>query len=206
MIRILEPRLRLDPNLTIGDLQAQFCELLRAARVRFVDVGPEGRDVPAEVTVSTLRGRPLELRASFPQGLELATEAGSRSPTEPDPSGQPVVEPTAARLIRELDILEQKRPGSFVWVGYVLKELLPAVGLVELEAKTFLDRLQREGVLLLSKVPNRKNPEFPATRVLLNREHPVVRSALNRARAVADFDPVPIRGEPASATLIRERR
>ena len=64
-----------------------------------------------------------------------------------------------------------------------------------------------EGIIVTSKVPNPKNPAFPVTAVRLNHRHPDVMAILGETRAAAsDFEPIDIRGEPLSATVLRERR
>jgi len=109
-----------------------------------------------------------------------------------------------ARVIREIDTQAKRR--EFVWIGYLAKEAIPTLlGLAETESHSLLQRMVDAGVISVSKRPNPKNPDFPATGVVLNREHPMVKRVLVNGEREAFFEPVPIRGEPASATLIRER-
>jgi hypothetical protein len=54
------------------------------------------------------------------------------------------------------------------------------------------------GAILVKKIPNPKSPMHPTTTVSLNRGSSAV-SIPSR------FNPVPIKGEPASATLLRDR-
>ena len=65
-----------------------------------------------------------------------------------------------------------------MWAGYIVRELLPRVGFAPEEAKLVLDRLRTEELVTISKVSNPKNPEFPATGVQLNHEHPRVKALL----------------------------
>jgi hypothetical protein len=54
------------------------------------------------------------------------------------------------------------------------------------------------GAIRTSKIPNPKNPQFPTTTVSLNRERP-------QSGVTARFNPVPVRGEPVSYTIMRDR-
>ena len=113
-------------------------------------------------------------------------------------------DPRFARFIRELDRLERVR--RFVWIGYLAKERLPEIGFHSKEVNEVLDRSVDEGIITLGKVPNPKNPDYPATAVQLNHEHPIVLQLLDSTGRSDGFRPVAIRGEPASVTLVRERR
>jgi hypothetical protein len=60
---------------------------------------------------------------------------------------------------------------------------------------------------LTYKVPNPKSPAFPVTAIRLNRRHPEVAAALeDEEGATSEFAPLAIKGEPLSATVLRERR
>ena len=62
-------------------------------------------------------------------------------------------------------------------------------------------------LILTSKVPNPRSPQFPVTAIRLNRLMPEVREILgSRNEGLADFQPVAIRGENLSATVLRDRR
>ena len=54
------------------------------------------------------------------------------------------------------------------------------------------------GAIQIKKIPNPKSPMHPTTTIALNRASSIV-SVPSR------FNPVPIKGEPASATLLRDR-
>lgn len=61
-------------------------------------------------------------------------------------------------------------------------------------------------LILTSKVPNPKSPQFPVTAIRLNRLLPEVAAILGQAHlADSDFHPVEIKGEPLSVTIMRER-
>ncbi len=79
-------------------------------------------------------------------------------------------------FLREFIRLEDRH--DFMWAGYIVRELLPRLGFAPDEAKVVLDHLRAEKLVTISKVPNPKNPDFPATGVHLNREHPRVKGLL----------------------------
>lgn len=79
-------------------------------------------------------------------------------------------------FLREFLRLEQRH--EFMWAGYIVRELLPRLGFAPDEAKLILDRLRIENLVTISKVSNPKNPDFPATGVRLNHEHPRVKALL----------------------------
>ena len=65
-----------------------------------------------------------------------------------------------------------------MWAGYVVRELLPRLGFPAEEAKSILDKLKTEKLVIIGKVANPRNPDFPATGVRLNHEHPRVQALL----------------------------
>jgi hypothetical protein len=80
------------------------------------------------------------------------------------------------RFLREFLRLQQRH--EFMWAGYIVRELLPRLGFAPEEAKIVLDRLRAENLVTISKVSNPKNPDFPATGVQLNRDHPHIKLLL----------------------------
>jgi hypothetical protein len=60
---------------------------------------------------------------------------------------------------------------------------------------------------LTSRVANPKNPQFPVTAIKVNRPLAEVRDILDREPGSrSGFNPVAMRGEPLSQTILRERR
>jgi hypothetical protein len=63
------------------------------------------------------------------------------------------------------------------------------------------------GWILTSRIPNPRNPQFPATAIRVNRPLAEVRAILDHdAGERPHFAPIAIPGEPLSATVLRERR
>lgn len=133
------------------------------------------------------------------------------APREAGPGGPPPPARLTAEILRALEEAE-KRPGyHFVSLKWFRDTVLPGVS-ADLNAdpvrrQAVLRELTERRLLLTSKVPNPKNPSFPVTAVRVNRENPEVAALLAGGRDDGtDFAPVEIRGEPLSATILRERR
>jgi len=133
------------------------------------------------------------------------------SPHEAAPADRGAAASLTAEILGALDNAE-RRPGyTFVSLKWFRDTVLPAVS-AELNAdparrQTVLRELTEKRLLLTSKVPNPKNPAFPVTAIRINREYPDVAALLSAGRAGdLGFAPVEIRGEPLSATILRERR
>ena len=88
-------------------------------------------------------------------------------------------DPRYEYFLREFLRLEQRH--DFMWAGYIVRELLPRLGFAPEEAKLVLDRLRAENIVTITKVPNPKNPDFPATGVQLNHDHPHVKALFGPA-------------------------
>lgn len=119
--------------------------------------------------------------ADHPVPAEYAAQVESRfreglpAPETADMSADPRYE----CFLREFLRLEQHH--DFMWAGYIVRELLPRLGFAPEEAKLVLDRLRAENLVTITKVPNPRNPDFPATGVQLNHEHPRVKALLEPA-------------------------
>ncbi|MEQ1931791.1 MAG: hypothetical protein ABL957_14840 [Parvularculaceae bacterium] len=62
-------------------------------------------------------------------------------------------------------------------------------------------------LILTKKVRNPKSPQFPVTAIYLNRSAPEVKAILGlRRQKIPDFNPIVIRGEALSASILRDRR
>jgi hypothetical protein len=61
-------------------------------------------------------------------------------------------------------------------------------------------------LILVGKVPNPRSPQFPVTSIRVNRLMPEVQRLLGLPKRDLDFRPIHIKGEPLSATILRERR
>ena len=138
-----------------------------------------------------------------PGPADLQREVEMKSSGEQGSTNPPGTANGREAFIREFD--KRERANRFMWAGFVVNELLPQLGFVGAEAKRFLKRLEAEGIVATVKEPNPRNPDFPTTRVLLNREHPVVRQVLSGG-PLERFRPIDIAGGPLSEDIIRDRR
>ena len=114
-------------------------------------------------------------------------------------------------LIKSLESAEQRPGFEFVALKWFRDLYLPAEGHEWAVSSSARDESLRQaikhGILLTSKVPNPKAPAFPVTAIRLNRQHPVVRLVVGEpAIAASGFQPVSIRGEALSDTVLQERR
>jgi hypothetical protein len=218
-------------NLTVAYLRF-YAERHREERLSLAVTGLAQQLGARRVALLDDRGEPLHGRfllgnalreaARFAIEFELNPEDADRSSDEDaappvsrpangppgrsePPGATPAIGDLRESFIREFDRLE--RYNDFMWIGFVLKTLLPQIGLSELEARDFFRQLESDGIVVTSKEPNPRRPEFPTTRVRLNREHPAVRQALaSGAPPQRRFPLGRVTGELLSETIIRERR
>jgi len=118
---------------------------------------------------------------------------------------------SVADLVRALDRAESSPGFQFVALKWFRDVFLPAQGLEWTRSGSGRHEVLKEAIsrrlILTSKVPNPKDPQFPVTAIRLNRLLPEVRASLSQAAGTEnDFDPVSIPGENLSATVLRERR
>jgi len=199
----------------LAEIERILAGVFEARTVRFVVAHSGDRAEP--LTLRALLDRPcdvvIELQTQLmglpAGGGRSATGAASRfQPGDAPPAPEPSAEARCDQFIREFARLEQRH--EFMWAGYIVRELLPRVGFPDAEAKVVLDRLRMDGILHMTKVPNPKNPHFPATGAKLNRQHPRVIAVLGEPTA-ADAGPEhpPVgslpdapQGEPHSAPSV----
>ncbi|MGB7584463.1 MAG: hypothetical protein WBM11_06430 [Terriglobales bacterium] len=116
-------------------------------------------------------------------------------------------------LVRALDHAESTPGWSFVSLKKFRDEVLPsepfppgAFQPTDVHWQEAIRRAIERKMILVGRVPNPKSPQFPVTSVRLNRLMPEVKALLGHGEtADMDFHPVEIKGEPLSATIIRER-
>ncbi|MGH9533040.1 MAG: hypothetical protein ACRD2Q_11665, partial [Terriglobales bacterium] len=114
-------------------------------------------------------------------------------------------------LIQALHRAESQPGFGFVSLKWFRDAYLPRAGyswaVSESSRQQALHDAIQEGVIVTSKVPNPRSPEFPVTAIRLNRASPETKAALGGQEApAADFAPVKIPGENLSETVLRERR
>ena len=105
----------------------------------------------------------------------------------------------------------ESTPGwSFVSLKKFRDEILPLEDVPSIRSDVERQSVLRSAIdkrLILKKpVPNPRSPQFPVTSIRLNRLMPEVQQVLGHPKRDLDFHPIHIKGEPLSATILRERR
>jgi len=209
---------------TIKDMEVQVEERVSGA-LRELDILPEGYRCSVR-----LRGEKRDKKrpASFEKNWSADTDSiyikFERIPEQPladrqlSPQGSAAAAPSKAispsdtptsDLIRALDRAESRPGYDFVALKWFRDTALPAEGFSWVgfdSVRHILREAIDKRLILTSKVPNPKSPQFPVTAIRLNRLMPEVRAILGSDERPFDFQPVPIRGENLFLTLLRDRR
>jgi hypothetical protein len=89
---------------------------------------------------------------------------------------------------------------------YLPQQGYPWAAIPDERQRVLVDAIDRKWILT-SKVANPKNPQFPVTAIKVNRPLAEVRNILEQEPGPrSGFNPVAMRGEPLSETVLRERR
>jgi hypothetical protein len=152
-----------------------------------------------------------QILLSFEPELEAPPEefAAARPSAGAQPAGSALQHPLAD-LILALNNSESRPGYGFVALKWFRDQVLPSVrpewNAPEARSAILRDAIER-GLVLTSKVPNPKSPAFPVTALRLNRSLPETAEILGiPAPPPAEFNPIAIRGEDLSQTILRERR
>ena len=138
---------------------------------------------------------------------EQESELSAESPAKPSDAiaSEPIPD-----LVRTLDRAESRPGYQFVALKWFRDVALAGKSFGWAQSDSARQGILREAIerrlILISKVPNPKSPQFPVTAIRLNRLLPEIRAILGEQVADSDFRPVDIRGEKLSATVLRERR
>lgn len=186
-----------------------------------VDILENGRKKRSNASQESWRPASGEIRIRFGGPPSAHGRAGSPSQSGRDDDLPGSILPPKSQgmttlqlrveLIRALRMAEQRPGFDFVSLKWFRDLFLPAQEYQWSRNPTDRDREIRsaveDGVLLTYKVPNPKTPAYPVTAVRLNRQHPDVSAVLrNEGADASNFTPIDIKGEPLSATVLRERR
>lgn len=211
---------------TIEELESQFEQVLKANLDPIapgyepeVSLYEKGRKKKRNASADNWSPESGEIRIAFRQqspagavqpetpGAGLAAKhvlAAAASPVtaSPDP---------LADLVRALYRAESRPGYDFVALKWFRDAYLPeeasAWASSPAARQTVLSEAIAQRLVLTSKVPNPKSPQFPVTAIRLNRSLAQVTAILGHPQpAEESFAPVEIRGEPLSATILRERR
>ncbi|MBU0637848.1 MAG: hypothetical protein KKB50_03215 [Planctomycetes bacterium] len=184
---VLERSARSQAGSPLRTIERSLCDLLDAESVSFCNAA--GEKLPDGTTLGQALAQPMaiQIRVAYDPAERSANASSasaqrsrSRFVSDSSASSSQLRDLSPAqrreRFIRDLDDLERRH--EFMWAGFVVKQMLPHLGLTVDEARQYLDQLQADNVVSINKVPNPKNPEYPATGVSLNRENPQVLDVL----------------------------
>jgi hypothetical protein len=204
-------------------LQQLSCSVPSGYRVRVRLLNAKGRKKPSNGAFSNWSPASSD-RAEIwlepdAQGTRPSSHTGETPstanllPAEPSEklSGQAAyVHPAEADLLRALERAESTPGWNFVSLKKFRDEILPSENLPSIRTDAERQNILRSAIekrLILTKpVPNPKSPQFPVTSIRLNRMMPEVQTVLGKPKGDLGFHPIHIKGEPLSATILRERR
>ena len=186
-----------------------------------VDIFEKGRKKRRDASSDSFRPGSSEIRIKFGGSLTRLQSAPDIEPNEetaapstpedpvPEVFGTPLEQ--IADLIKSLEKAEQRPGFGFVALRWFRDQVLPAEGYSWAKTPTAWDEALRaaiqDGAVLTSKVPNPKAPLYPVTAIRLNRQHPQIVAVLGaQVGSSSGFQPVSIRGEELSQTVLRDRR
>lgn len=151
----------------------------------------------------------LSSEISFQDSASGAVAASEKT-SQDAPSQKVYVHPAEAELLKALDRAESTPGWSFVSLKKFRDEILPLENVPSIRSDAERQSVIRSAIekrLILKKpVPNPKSPQFPVTSIRLNRLLPEVQAVLGQPKKSLGFRPIHIKGEPLSATILRERR
>jgi hypothetical protein len=141
----------------------------------------------------------FEADGTNPESAVSPTRAGDATASDP-----------ILDLVRALDRVEARPGYQFVALKWFRDVALAGESFAWAQSVSARQDVLREAIerrlILISKIPNPKSPQFPVTAIRLNRLLPETQAILGGAVADSDFRPVEIRGEKLSATVLHERR
>jgi hypothetical protein len=149
--------------------------------------------------------------AALPPSRIASVSSNTSAESFQSPTGTGIqVHPAEAELLKALDRAESTPGWSFVSLKKFRDEILPLEDVPSIRSDVERQSVLRSAIdkrLILKKpVPNPKSPQFPVTSIRLNRLMPEVQEVLGHPKNDLDFHPIHIKGEPLSATILRERR
>lgn len=196
--------------MTIRELESRFEEALAKLP------SPLAEGHRAHVTLIDKRGRKKRRNASAHTWSPASGEVRiSFEPAKAVKHPRAVVHDKTPDIVRDLiqalDRAEQSPGYGFIALKWFRDVFLPGEGFEWGQSADVRQNVLRTAIdrrlILISKVANPRSPQFPVTAVRLNRTNAEVRETLGEGLArSSDFDPIEIRGEPLSATILRERR
>ena len=166
----------------------------------------EIRFAPAPEQEKAIRPQESRGEGKFSQAQSVSAEPSRPTTLFPSPEIE-------IRLLRALHRAESTPGWSFVSLKKFRDDVLlhepfapGAFQPTEVHWQEAIQRAIEKRWILVGKVPNPKSPQFPVTSIRLNRMMLEVQEVLGLPKKDLDFHPIHIKGEPLSATILRERR
>ena len=175
-----------------------------------VQLEEEGRKKRSTAAAANWGPEAGEIRIFFERAQEASS---SQSPSQkPLPAAPLDSKPSAVvrPLMETLEVQQcidalaeaEKAGKAFIALKWFRDEALPLQkypwAAEPEDRQRVLGKAIESGSVRISKIPNPKNPQFPTTTISLNRSE-------RNAGVPSRFHPVSVRGEPVSATLLRDR-
>jgi len=154
----------------------------------------------------------FELKGEQPwQAPGLRAPAEGAVPVSQAAESRPVKADPLSDLIQALDRAESRPGYDFVALKWFRDTALLSEGFQWTSADSERQAVLRDAIdqrlILTSKVPNPRSPQFPVTAIRLNRLMPQVKAILGRPDdGRSDFQPVSMRGGNLSTSVLRDRR
>ena len=151
------------------------------------------------------------IRIEFSPTKEKVETETTQNPLSSKEENRESGEDQLADLIRALDRAEGRPGYEFISLKWFRDSALSHEGFSWAVDELARHNALREGIdrrwILTSKVANPRSPNFPVTAIRLNRQMPAVNALLGGgSSSLPAFRPISIRGEPLSATVLRDRR
>jgi hypothetical protein len=190
------------------------CLIPPGYRVHVQLLGKGGRKKRKDASADSWTPESGEIRIHFEPAPQPSLEEKRIHASATGATDTPAVQVSSgpvADLVRSLDRAESKPGYDFVALKWFRDVFLPAEKFKWAVSESDRQAVLREAIdgrlILTSKMQNPKSPQFPVTAIRLNRLLPDVRMILGTGKVPdSGFDPVDIRGEKLSATVLRERR
>jgi hypothetical protein len=180
------------------------------ARISLYDSGPKPRKKKKNASADNWSPQSGEIRISFEPDVQPSAQL-------PETNAVVALDPVDLRsepiadLIRALDAAESRPGYDFVALKWFRDSALPETKLEWASSESRRQSVLRDTIeqrfVLTNKIQNPRAPRFPTTVIRLNRIHPEVKAILGETKSSdRDFEPVTIRGDSLSETVLRERR
>jgi hypothetical protein len=196
-----------------ADIQSDLERSLSAPTSPLQPLTPSGHRVRVTIVDKTKNRKVRSDKSAdeWSTANEIRISFEPRRAPAPPAAKRKTVQGPLADLVRALDRSEGTPGYDFVALKWFRDAVLPLGGFAWAAAESSRQAVLKEAIdqrlILTGKAPNPKAPQFPVTSIRLNRALPGVQAILGTKPATnPDFEPVAIRGENLSTTILRERR